>query len=173
MLLDRGADTECTNMINNQKWIDGHVPNGDDYVNGGRTPLYTALRYGRFGVVEVLLKKGADLRHRDFYGVSPLHLCVMYEEGGWDEDRIPVLNALLDAQEDIEEKLFGFKETPLHMAARAGRADCVRFLLERGADKSVKNLNGETAEMIAEAAGKEDAVRILKEFGVEGGKSQG
>ena len=172
MLLDRGADPECTNVVNVQKWADGVVPHGDDYVNGGRTPLYTALRYGRFDVVEALLKKGADLRHRDFYGVSPLHLSVMYEKDARDFDRIPVLNALLDAGEDIEEKLFGFQETPLHMAARAGRADCVRLLLERGADRSVRNLKGDTAEMIAMAAGREDVVRILKESG-DGGKSQG
>ena len=41
--------------------------------------------------------------------------------------------------------VFTKQETPLHRAAAFGDADCIELLLNAGADKTLKDMNGETA----------------------------
>ena len=43
-----------------------------------------------------------------------------------------------------------FKETPLHFAAENGQQAAVRLLLGLGADRSLKNMFGKTAEKLSE-----------------------
>lgn len=50
--------------------------------------------------------------------------------------------------------------TPLMLAARRGSADCVRLLLEQGADVAAKNAQGRTAADIA-AVNKRQAVTLV------------
>mmetsp|Transcript_99982 Transcript_99982/g.182384 ORF Transcript_99982/g.182384 Transcript_99982/m.182384 type:complete len:452 (-) Transcript_99982:52-1407(-) len=50
----------------------------------------------------------------------------------------------------------------LHMAAKSGNVDSVRFLLRQKADPSALDKSGLTALQIAEMAGKKDVVEILK-----------
>ena len=49
------------------------------------------------------------------------------------------------------------QQTALHFAAQNGHVDCCRLLLDRGADRSIKNVNGKTALEVT----KSDAVRQL------------
>jgi ankyrin repeat protein len=44
-----------------------------------------------------------------------------------------------------------------------GQMEVVRFLLQSGADKSLKNNRGKTAVEIAEAKGQKEVVKILRE----------
>eukprot|EP01097_Dermamoeba_algensis_P002260 TRINITY_DN1903_c0_g1_i2.p2 TRINITY_DN1903_c0_g1~~TRINITY_DN1903_c0_g1_i2.p2 ORF type:complete len:105 (-),score=33.95 TRINITY_DN1903_c0_g1_i2:62-334(-) len=42
-----------------------------------------------------------------------------------------------------------FKYTPLHLAAMFGHVEIVRYLLQKGADATMKNNDGETAADVA------------------------
>ena len=54
---------------------------------------------------------------------------------------------------------------PLHMAASAGFIDCVRTLLECGADMTIKNDYEKTPEEIAELCCKNLVLKLLKSEG--------
>src|SRR5690606_37694399 len=59
-------------------------------------------------------------------------------------------------------------QTALMLAARNGRPDAVRLLLERGADaNAVESFRGQTALMWAAGEGNADAVRLLADHGAE------
>lgn len=58
-----------------------------------------------------------------------------------------------------------YGDTLLVAAARAGRIDLVRALLERGADLERQNTDGQTALLAALAAGRNDVVGLLLERG--------
>ena len=48
-------------------------------------------------------------------------------------------------------------------SGKKGRVEVVRFLLQSGADKSLKNHRGKTAVEIAQAKGQKEVAKILKE----------
>jgi ankyrin repeat protein len=51
--------------------------------------------------------------------------------------------------------------TPLHDAAEVGRKDIVALLLEKGADREIRDLSGRTAAEVAEKAGYPELVPLL------------
>ena len=65
---------------------------------------------------------------------------------------------------EVDGRDVGAGETALHKAARKGHGDCVRLLLERGADIKAVNKMGKDAKGIAQNCGQEDVVRVLDEF---------
>lgn len=56
-------------------------------------------------------------------------------------------------------------ETPLHAAARAGRAACIKELVEKGAHVDAAMTDGSTALHLACAAGSEESAARLMELG--------
>jgi len=59
-----------------------------------------------------------------------------------------LVEALIAAGASIHTKDFVFN-TALHLAALEGREDVVRLLVERGADKTAKNADGQTPKDVA------------------------
>ena len=64
--------------------------------------------------------------------------------------------AMVDCQNNL-------KNTPLHFAAGAGQADAVRLLLRLGADRTIKNAAGYTAEDLVRLAGDENTRKAFKD----------
>ncbi|KAL0951320.1 hypothetical protein HGRIS_008026 [Hohenbuehelia grisea] len=78
-------------------------------------------------------------------------------------DDTTALMLLLQSDPDIdvnEPDEFGY--TPLHLAADRGNSKVVEYLLKHGADASKKDSDEFTAFELAEAAGHEDVVALLK-----------
>src|SRR6266403_4648961 len=97
------------------------------------TPLHVASRYGRFTVVQLLLKHHADVKARDHTNVdrNPLHYA------SWCK-HLTICRELLKhgASVDSEDAL---KVTALHLVSENGNLEIAQLLLEHGAD-----LNAET-----------------------------
>lgn len=82
---------------------------------------------------------------------------VRESDGGYLEE----VKSIVTGGGDINWQLQPSGLTPLMAAASNGRTDVVRFLLEKGADPNLKDVNGKTALDRAKAAGANDIVQLL------------
>ncbi|XP_016518287.1 histone-lysine N-methyltransferase EHMT1 isoform X2 [Poecilia formosa] len=130
--------------------------------DGGWTAMIWATEYKHVDQVKLLLSKGADISIRDkvgpgrfwFYFVftRKLHkhfLCSFFQEKNiclhWAafSGSVEISEVLLNAQCDLQAvNVHG--DSPLHIAARENRLDCVKLFLSRGANVFLKNREGET-----------------------------
>jgi ankyrin repeat protein len=89
----------------------------------GRTALFGAAFSGHFGLARLLIKeRGADVRHADKRGVTPLFVAILGIQIQGDHD--DVVELLVESGASIERRgLEG--RTPLYVAAEAGRLGAV------------------------------------------------
>lgn len=143
-LVDHGAD------LNRQTYID-------------LTPMSYAVRIAPLGLVETLLDRGGDVQRgellqnaieRSVDTVEVLKLLIY---------RGAPLNMTIYENHQASSRLYPFMElgTPLHKTTTMGKTDVVRYLLERGADVTIKNTKGYTAVECAARAGFTEVVEIL------------
>jgi len=96
-----------------------------------RTPFLIAVLLGDIEKARLLLKLGANREAVGFGGRNATQYAVQ-------TNQIPMLTWLLDEGFSIE-ATDNHLNTPLILAAELGLTDCVKFLLERGADVSKGN----------------------------------
>ena len=77
--------------------------------------------------------------------------------------RAQVIEALLDRGADIN-YTNKHGRTALHYAAAAGDAVCTRILIERFADKTIRDENGQTAYEIADSENFSNIMKLLSQF---------
>ncbi len=130
--------------------IDTPGINVDARSRNGDTALMVAAFLSDAVVVEALLGHGAEVNRP---GWTPLHYAA-------SAGSILVIRVLLDHDAYIDAESPN-KTTPLMMAARAGRREAVQYLLDEGADLSVKNDAGFGASDFARAQGHVDIAAIL------------
>lgn len=75
-------------------------------------------------------------------------------------ERKNIFNFLLSNTTDVNR--ICNNQSPLMVAARYGKADLAQSLLKKGADKNLKNVNGETAKDFAVKYEKANLTAILK-----------
>ncbi|OJD34860.1 ankyrin repeat protein [Diplodia corticola] len=141
----------------------------------GRTPLHWAAALDHWRIVGLLLEHGADPYGRDRLGKTPLGLakecsadkaeCALswFEEEwllSWVEER-GVLNYRMIVVGG------GGVWTPLHIAARGGRAAMVEMLLMRGDDAGAATATRETPLHLAALGGFVEVVRALLAKGAD------
>jgi ankyrin repeat protein len=142
-----GSVEEVTRLIRNEKC------NIDALDQHGRSALHVALEAAPFGMIEVLLDLGADIRIPDTEGRTPLHLA----SAMGNEDAIALL---LDYGADTSVK-DNRGQSALHVAAAEGSAQSVRTLLLYGADVEGINRKGQTPLNEAVARGDQTVIQIL------------
>lgn len=114
------------------------------------TPLMMASLHGHLDIARKLIAKDADVAKP---GWSPLHYAAT-------NGHIAVMELLLEHHAFIDaESPNG--TTPLMMAAQYGSPEAVKFLLQAGADPSMKNQLGLTAADFALRAGRKDLASTL------------
>jgi hypothetical protein len=122
---------------------------------GGFTPLHHACNRNHADMVNELLKLNVNINATNDNNESPLHLAVY-------NGSMLIVEQLLDRGNHPFFYLFSFtylliqgadinivniyKETPLLYASRRSKPALIRLLLERGADRTIKDSYGDTAE---------------------------
>lgn len=79
-------------------------------------------------------------------------------------DRVDLMPDLLMRGVDINARLTTWSSTALHAAAGMGHETAVRFLLDRGADSSLRNVWGGTPAGTARFFGHPDIARLIDTF---------
>jgi ankyrin repeat protein len=122
----------------------------------GATPLLRAILANDMEVVQALLARGAS-PNINAMGVTPF-LVAAGVGGGRQSNAL--MDVLLQHGADVNAQVIGTKTysmriarspstnegmTALHVAAQSGRADLVRYLLEKGANPGITDSNGRKA----------------------------
>lgn len=163
-------------------------------LQGGSTPLHTAVGRGDAELAGQLIQWGANINAPNGKGAAPLHsaaergnlalLDLLVTHGAdlnrQDEtgstplhlaltaDRKEVMSALLKAGADVNAK-DGKGRTPLHLAAQLGREEMALSLLDKGADPDILDESGESSLWCAVSADRAEMVSLLLEKGADAG----
>ncbi|KAJ8630875.1 hypothetical protein MRB53_024198 [Persea americana] len=119
-------------------------------------PLHFAAGAGHLEVMRLLLLKGADLDAPTSHGRTALHLAV-------EERRRDCARLLLACGAHVNVHGMDDGDTPLHIAAGLGDEHMVKLLLQKGANKDIRNRLGKTAYDVAAEGGHSrlfDALRL-------------
>ena len=101
--------------------------------------------------IDVLVRFGADLEHRDDAGYTALHWAASGNgklQGG-GEDNAALLQALLSRGANPNTTCDTAGRSPLHAAAQFGDARCIQLLLDFAADLEPRDTHGFTPLMLA------------------------
>ncbi|MEO8770751.1 MAG: ankyrin repeat domain-containing protein [Ferruginibacter sp.] len=111
----------------------------------GQTPLLICAGTGNMEMLQKLIAGNANLNQQDIIGQTALHLAV-------GENRFDVVKLLFTKKAGFFNSIFGTKinpnlqtdqgATPLHFAVGHGNVDMIPFLLEHGADATIKDKRG-------------------------------
>jgi ankyrin repeat protein len=112
-------------------------------------------------MVQLLLDFNADPEEKGIGSLTPLHLYAQ-ERGSLPAMKV-VLRRGVEVDSVCAQGPWGWKNTPLHYAARYGNLDAVMLLLEFGADIRKTNRDGHTPLHLAAEAGEIQVVRLLVE----------
>ena len=140
----------------------------------GATPLLRAILANDMEVVQALLAKGAS-PNINAMGVTPFLVAAGVGGGGQRGGQATaLLDVLLQHGADVNAQVTGTKTysmriarspstnegmTALHVAAQSGRADLVRYLLEKGANPEIADINGRKAIDLVGGARQESRAR--------------
>lgn len=166
-LLDRGADPNVRSSFAKETRTPFELvlfwyPNGDEYprrfailklllehgLEAKSGLLRLAALLGTPEMMEAILNAGADINERDESGQTPLHHAIT-TDGTVDNVRF-----LLEHGADINARNED-GVTPLMLARYLGCDAVADLLIQYGADTTLKDKNGDTAQMIKERTEKE------------------
>lgn len=129
-------------------------------LSNGRNGLWWAAKEGHVDVVQMLLKRSANVNHclhdrAELAGCSALHMAARH-------GHVDVLQTLLRGGANLTTPETKARDTPLHLACRQGHEAVARVLLEKGAPAEVTNDAGETPLSLAELNGNETLASLVK-----------
>ncbi|ODM14982.1 hypothetical protein SI65_09477 [Aspergillus cristatus] len=110
-----------------------------------KTPLHFAADKQRLGILQLLLRWGADPNSLMLEDMTPLHLAAA---GGW----APGISEIVDSGAFIDARDALLHETPLHKAARNRETKAIEELCRLGANSQARNVDGLTYQEILEFA---------------------
>jgi cytochrome c len=130
---------------------------GVDEIEKGSTPLLVAVRAGHLEAAKLLIESGADV------DADPTPLLGPALVPALTKGRIDLTNLLLGAGANPNWR--GNREAAIHIAVRSGCFDCVKALVEAGADVNVKTKDGKTPLHLASFRGERELAGYLVTHG--------
>ncbi|TMS38461.1 hypothetical protein L596_005181 [Steinernema carpocapsae] len=124
------------------------------------TALTLACAGGYHDLVELLIRKGADVEHRDKKGFTPL---VLAATGG----HVECVKHLLEASCMVDAVSERTKDTALSLACSGGRKEVVELLLKANANKEHRNVSDYTPLSLAASGGYIEIIQLLLNAGAE------
>ncbi|KAK7414638.1 hypothetical protein QQX98_006495 [Neonectria punicea] len=130
----------------------------------GRTPLLLAVEAGELEIVQMLLDKGASLDDKDNLEQSVVNTAISSGDHG-------VLKLVLSAGADFKTGKFDTESDglryPIIHAADYARQECLRLLIESGADVHTESKDGSPLYVLCRDARLIESCRHLLELGAE------
>ena len=102
--------------------------------SNGATVLHYAAKFDNAEVIRELLSKGCDINSTDNDGWLPLHLAANYGNSETLQELIRCEMAQKGGVKGIHADVNAYGWSPLHLAVWSQSKDCVRILLEHGAE---------------------------------------
>jgi ankyrin repeat protein len=132
----------------------------------GISPLLMATKAGNLDCVETLLQVNeivSNTTQRDIEllndnGKSLLHFAVSHNQ-------VEIVAMLCEFAIDLLDWTDKHGNTPLHVAAKYGKYDCMKILLETAADPNILNRRGKTPLSLARSRSQRHCVKLLKDYG--------
>jgi ankyrin repeat protein len=124
----------------------------------GTTALHWAARWDDVATAELLIRAGANVKAVNRFGMRPMALACTNGSAA-------MVELLLKAGEDANVVVTPDGDTALMMAARTGKVDAVRVLLDHGALVNGTNPRGQTPLMWAVSERNAAAAKLLIERG--------
>lgn len=144
------------------------------------TPLHLSAKLGFLELFKLFMTNGGRAEHLDGRRQSVVHHICRTINGNYsiiDEIRADMLSFLINVCTAPEQTCPGRSlsrqlvnlngqdkalNTPLHLAAGSGLVQCAQILLDHGALVHLTNIAGQTAFVVAEAAGYTNIVKLLE-----------
>ncbi|GEM_PF-2401891 len=154
--VDRG-NIKCVEFL----LKNGADPNAVNYLDG--TPLVRVICFGppenRLRIAELLVQHGADVNRVSHYH-PPLNWAAM-------KNNLGIVKLLVKAGAKVNVQDEYMKLTPLHFSAFWGNVEMAKFLLESGADPSIENADGVTAQDLAWQFEHKELIQFFEKSGIK------
>ena len=149
MYLDQGADINFQNS---------------GIFSSEETACMKAAENGQLEAIKYLVERGADFHLGNSGGEIPLTRAA-------SKDHQEVVLYLISKGEDINYQESNYGMTPLLHAVSYGDVSYIRQLISNGADKDVRDKNGNTPMTLAAFSHQPAAIRYLAGIGSKNGKT--
>jgi uncharacterized protein len=126
----------------------------------GTTALHWASRWDDVEMANLLVTAGANVKAANRFGATPLSLACTNGSAA-------MIDKLLKAGEDPNAVISEMGDTALMLAARTGKPDAMKVLLDHGADANKTNSEGQTPLMWAVAEKNAAAAKVLIDHGAD------
>jgi uncharacterized protein len=126
--------------------------------SAGLTPFLTAAESGNVAMMKELIKLGADPMAKTPDGAGGLLLAT-------GSRKLEAVKLMIELGSDVNERrTAGFGVNPIHTATRFGALEIIQYLVDHGADLTVRDRNGRTPLEEAEFEAPKATIELLRKL---------